>query len=297
MQVVKRYNDYITKRLEGESVISRATKYGYSAMSFATNLDSFVVAVLETKGYSFFEYHVKNGRFSVKDYVEEISPAMMEITPDLLQDDAVIRWWKNIFYEREGACTYDPYYNSCKIADGSEVTFKKIIEELSKYVESIIGGFSEHHPSLKSSLGVSQVFLTGELAKNPLFRYVMQEQNKHGKVAVLPENQQAKVPDENQIVTLPDEKLAQLSLNVTNPIDFKRLVDDSVNITFPLDSMDGDMMAGKSWKEVLVNEQEDYSVGDLKFKTLRLQVECDAFQNIFLLCRDLSGNRKVIQFN
>jgi hypothetical protein len=55
------------------------------------------------------------------------------------------------------------------------------------------------------------------------------------------------------------------------------------------------MVLGIEWKDTLVDNQSDYCVKDLGFKTVSLSVECDSFQNIFLSCLDINGNRKVLQ--
>jgi hypothetical protein len=195
-----------------------------------------------------------------------------------------MRWWKNVFFESDGVCTYDNYYDHYKIADDSEVTFGEIVKRLSDCISA-----------LQLPSGVSQVFLTGELAKNPMLRYVVQE--KIGNVHVLFENQQVESLNEHDVIVLPQEELSRLSLNTTKSIKLSELIDSSIYITVPLILMDGVMLSNKTWKDALVNEQEDYSVGGLKFKNLNLKVECDVFQNIFLLCKDLSDNRKVVHIN
>ena len=57
------------------------------------------------------------------------------------------------------------------------------------------------------------------------------------------------------------------------------------------------MMSETNWDSMLDNQRADYSVGNFDFKKVNVQVECDVFQNIFLICDDLDGNRKVKHIN
>ena len=105
------------------------------------------------------------------------------------------------------------------------------------------------------------------------------------------------IPDENEIVILPKERLDNIKLNVNESVNLTKLVATPLHITLPLDSLASKMSSDIKWEDILVDKQEDYSVVDLAFKTVCLEVECDCFQNIFLSCQDLKGNRKVIQLN
>lgn len=287
MDIENNYNEYLNRRLLGEDVISVATLYGFNALAANLAMDGFVVMELNKSNYSCYKYNVQDGRFRVTAYNKEaVSHDITQVlTDELLQNETIMRWWKSVFYESDGICTYDSYYDHYKIADGSEVDFKEIIKKLSERVSAM---------QLPVE-GMSQVLLTGELSKNPMLRYVVQE--KIGKALVLFENQQTESLNERDVIALPKEKLSQLSLNASESIKLMTLVDSPVNITLPLNSMGNVMLSRKTWKDALVNEQEDYSVGDLKFKKLNIQVECDVFQNIFLSCKDLSGKRKVIHVN
>jgi len=287
MVVENNYNEYLRKRLRGEDVVSVATLYGFNALASNKTLDSFIVMELNKSDYSYYKYKVQDGKYYVTDYKEEaVSHDITQVlTDELLQNETIMRWWKSVFYESDGICTYDHYYDLYKISDGNEVDFKDIIKNLSERVSAL---------QLPVE-GMSHVLLTGELSKNPMLRYVVQE--KIGKALVLPETQQTESLNEHDIVALPKEKLLQLSLKATESIKLMKLVDAPINITLPLDSTNGVILSDKTWKDALANEQEDYSVGDLKFKNLNIQVKCDVFQNIFLSCKDLSGNRKVLHLN
>ena len=196
------------------------------------------------------------------------------------------QWWKCVFYEYNGACTYDNYYNGLTISDESDVTFEKLINDVANCVSSL--------PFMGST---KQLFLTGDLMNNPVLRYVLQQQLKQGEVRLLRDVSLNEDVDENEIVILPD-RLDQLVLNTNEAVKLKEITSNPISITLPMDSMNNEMLAGIKWKDMFVDEQEvqkDYSVGNMDFKNISLRVECDAFQNVFLAGQDLRRNRKIMQ--
>lgn len=275
------------RKLSGEIIVSSATYMGYKAITTYQATDNFMVVVINKDNLSFYVYSVKEGKFCIKEYKESLHHTITDlITTELLQNNDVIKWWKCIFYEHDNVCTYDPYYDALKISDNSDITFKEIIERLSSHISS-----------LQLPTGISQMFLTGDLAANPLIKYVLQRLTASKSVLSLTDFIGNDIPDENEIVILPKERLNHMSLNVKGSVIFTELVPTSLNITLPLDSIGNLMSSDTKWEDMLVDKQQDYNVGNLAFKTISVRVECDSFQNIFLSCKDLRGNRKVKHFN
>lgn len=275
------------RKLSGEIIVSSATYMGYKAITTYQAPDNFMVVVMNMDNLSFYVYNVKEEKFCIKDYKESLQHTITDlITTELLQNNDDIKWWKCIFYEHDNVCTYDPYYDALKISDNSDITFKEIIERLSSHISS-----------LQLPTGISQLFLTGDLATNPLIKYVLQRLTASKSVLSLTDFTGNDIPDENEIVIVPKERLDHMSLNVKGSVNFTELIPTSLKITLPLDSIGNLMSSNTKWEDMLVDKQQDYNVGNLAFKTISVRVECDSFQNIFLSCKDLRGNRKVKQFN
>jgi hypothetical protein len=140
----------------------------------------------------------------------------------------------------------------------------------------------------------SQLFVTGDLAECSLVRYVLQLKFAPSHVHLLSVSSHDDF-DENQLVTLPAERLNQLALFVNGTLSYSTLASAPISVTLPLLSMDSEMTPGIKWEDMLTEQQKDYSVGNFDFKRMTIRVECDPFQNIFLSCTDIRGNRKVKQ--
>lgn len=288
MTIIKNKEEYIKRRALGEKVVPIATLFGYEAMTTNSKVDNFLVLEMGKSDFSFYLYKVSNGKFCVSDCKENAGHQIGNfLTPEMLANDAITRWWNCVFYEHDGVCTYDDYYNGLTISDNSDIKFEDLINNVADCVSSL---------SLPTS--TNQLFLTGDLKNNPVLRYVLQRQLEQGEVHLLPKVSLNEDVDENEIVILPMERLDQLALNTNEAVKLKEITSNPISITLPFDSMDNEMLSGIKWSDMLVDEQEkqkDYSVGNMDFKNISLCVECDAFQNIFLACQDLRGNRKIIQ--
>lgn len=283
---VNNYEDYCRRKLSGDDVVSVATKYGFEIMSLNMQLSQFVVLELNKNDYSFYEYEVIKSKFRVKEYSDAISYNITEvITNEMLQDEALLRWWNSVFYEQAGIRYYDKEYDTLRIANDCNTVFKDVIKEFSNSV-SLMDFPKKEFP----------IFLTGDLAENPLLQYVLQQQFSMKEIMVLTcKEKEDLAANENDIVVLPESKLNELKLNTNTPISLASIVSKPVRITLPLDSISSVMVLDKNWEDVLADKQKDYSVGNMDFKVISLHVECDPFQNIFLASRDIRGNRKVIQ--
>lgn len=290
MTIIKNNEEYINRRALGEKVVSIATLFGYEAMTTNLAVDNFVVLEMGKSDFSFYRYNVSDGKFCVLDYMENTGHRIGNfLTTEMLEDDAVARWWNCVFYERDGVCTYDDYYNSLTIYDNSDIKFEDLINNVAECVSSL---------SLPTS--TDHLFLTGDLMNNPVLRHVLQKQFGQGKVRLLQEVSLNEDVDENEIVILPMERLDQLALKTNEAVKLKEITSNPISITLPFDSKNNTVVADVKWKDLIVDKQEgqkDYSVGNLDFKIISLRVECDVFQNIFLACQDLRGNCKVLKIN
>ena len=282
MKFINDNSEYLERKLSGEDVISSATFYGKKASE--SMLKSFLVIVLNETNYSFYKYEVEDNRFFVTDFKESMSHELASIIPlSFVRDQASMKWWQQVFFEREGLCTYDTYYDSLKIAEDSEMTFKEANERLHKSLLNL------DLPPI-----TSDVFLTGEIV-SPMVRYNMQ--NIMGKYRVYPLllGLDTEPINENEIVSYPSEKLDKFILKANGGIMLSMLALDPVNITLPVVSCQEEMLSGTKWEDMLGDQQKDYTVGNYDYKIVTLKVECDPFQNAFLSCQDHKGNRKVIQ--
>lgn len=277
--------DYISRKRAGESVISALSVYGSRAMSIAPSAREFLVLMLNREDYSFFSYTVNEGRFRISSFKEAVPHEISRIlSGGLSQDDSVVRWWNCVFYDENGFCSYDTAYDSLEVFEGSNETFGQLLRQL-----------SDTFSRLDLPTRVSHVFLAGELLKNAAVRYIVQQYYASRQLSVLPEIAGDVTIDENRLVTLPDEQLNRMSIEINGSIPFSAFVSSPVLLTLPLDSVNDQMVENYSWNAILSDQEEDFSVEEMHFKNIWLQVECDALQNIFLASRDMKGSRKVIQ--
>ena len=136
-------------------------------------------------------------------------------------------------------------------------------------------------------------FIHGDLSQSPLIRYVLQQMTGFP-VKVLPKQEKEVSFNENAETDIPEEKLSHLSFSM--PISFYQMTSKPVTITFPISSFESELVSGIPWKSLLADDSIDYCVGELGFKVIKLFVECDPFQNVFLSSIDTHGNRRVIRY-
>ena len=282
MRCIYNYEEYIRRKISGEDVVSAATLYGIKAKD--RNSEDFMVVVLNETDCSFYKYVLKDGRFHVTDYQEVIKHGMADFLPlSMVQNMDTMKWWNHVFFERNGICTYDAHYDTLRIAEDSEMTFKELMERTAQSL-----------PSLRLPPITTQVYLTGDLAC-PVFRYVLQQANPSYNAWALPAISENENLDENEVVPVPMELFDQLAINANGGMAFSLFARAPVVVNMPILSKDSEMVMGTKWEDMLVDQQIDYTVGNFDFKIIRLRVECDPFQNAFLSCQDTRGNRKVRQ--
>ncbi len=286
MNCIYNTKDYLKRKLLGEDVVSAATIYGYQAK--LTNLASatFAVLVINMDDFSLFKYKMSEGRFHVDEYRESVPHSLPDVvSSNMMYDKAIQRWWDTVFFEHNGECTYDAYYDSLNISEKSDVTFKELMEKVS----SIISTFQL--PKTSNTL-----FLSGDYANNNLVRYVLRQELSMKQIIVLPNSDGKEVFEENCIVSLP-KIISEGSLSTFPLVKLDTLLTNNVNVTLPLDSAEGFLINKLKWKDLLVDMDKDYSAGNLDFKMISVFVECDVFQNTFLSCQDSRGNKKVVQLS
>lgn len=276
---------YLIKRLAGEDVTSVVALFGVQAMAMHKTSSNFTVLAVNVEDFSFYRYDVVQDRFRVLDFEESTPHSLADVvSPAMLQNEKMLKWWNCVFFERDGKRTYDSFYDNLHIADDTDVTFKDVIE-----------GFGSAISKMPLSKLGNHVFLTGDLAENPLFQYVLQS-HLSKEISILRCNEETISYSENEMVILPKEKLDGLKLNTNINMDLASMVNKPINITLPLDSstLDSMMLSNIKWEAICIDSRKDYSINDLDFKTVKLHVEYDVFKNIFLYCEDMSGNQKVI---
>ena len=277
--------DYLEKRLAGKDVTSAVALFAIQAMAMHKASSNFTVLAVNMKDFSFFRYDVVQDRFRVLDFEESTPHSFADVvSPAMLQNEKMLKWWNCVFLERDGKRTYDSFYDDFHFADNTNVTFKDVIK-----------GFGSALSKMPLSKLGNPVFLAGDLAENPLLQYVLQS-HLSNEISVLHCDEEITSYSEIKMVILPKEVLERLKLETNIAIDLASMVNEPINITLPLDSstMDSKMLPNIKWGDLLLDNQEDYSVNGLDFKTIKLHIECDSFQNVFLYCEDMSGNQKVI---
>lgn len=277
--------NYIERKLAGEDVISPGSLYGHMALSERPQSDAFLVLNIDLERMSFYQYVSKSGRIRIVDYREDVSHAITELLDaNVWLDAATGRWWNCVFFDCNGHLNYDPSYDVLSISDNSDVPFKTLLD-----------GVLTIFTSLFQTSNKAPLFICGELCQSPLIRYVLQQMTGFP-VMVLSQQEKDLSFNENEVAAIPEEKLSQLSINSGTPISFRQMTSKPVAITFPISSLDSELTSDVPWKSLISDNSIDYSVGEMGFKMVRLFVEYDSFQNVFLSSNDTRGNRKVIRY-
>ncbi len=286
MNVISDHSDYLQRRLSGESVISIASMFGIGALKQVPVLKDFDVLSLYRDVYSVYSYQAENGKFCVTDMHESLSHALEEKLPSaLLMDQNTMRWWNCVFFEQDGKRRYDAAYDDLIVSEGNTLCFKDVINSARQELSQLL-----------ISKQATHIFLAGDLATNPLIQYILQVLFPTKRISTLHQEQNKDI--EEHLFVIPNKRLEKMSLRTNQIITLSSLASQPIHITIPLDSsMDSIMLPDLKWKDMLTDEQKDYSVNNLDFKKIQLRVDYDVFSNIFVTSEDMHGHRKVVQIN
>ena len=162
MRIAEDTQTYLQHKLLDINLISPGSAYGMSAMQ--KTKEDFAVVQLERGTYSFYTYHVENGRFRINNYEEHCPHNLFEDIPDgILENAETQKWHRCVFCTQNDSSYYDTEYDNLRIAEGSELTFREVLGKMSSAMQN-----------MRRSLDEPTLFLTGCYAENPLVRYVFQ---------------------------------------------------------------------------------------------------------------------------
>ena len=281
MTLINNNTEYIHRKLNGEDVVPVATLYGFQAMRCASG--DFLVVEFNEDNHSV--YHYKDTYFRISEYKESLFHSLPSVIRDFyINNKSVKKWWNSVFYESNGKCLYDFSYDSLRISEESPIPFFKLIAEVSDFIRDL------HFPTLSSDL-----FLTGDLSRCPVVRYVFQQMVRGYNVNVLSPVSEEDYINKPLLVPVPQIILEAIQFSVNDAVPFKMKVAQPVKIRLPLCSLDKEIMPGVRWTDMVCDKRKDYSVGNFEFKIIFLLLESDPFQNVFLSCFDMNGNRIVKQ--
>lgn len=283
MQVVNTYEEYLNRKTLGEDVISEASVLGVSALQ-KTNED-FCVLTLASSTYCYYVYEVKDNKFHIADFRENVPHNLPEIIASgLLTNSKTQEWWNAVFHETASGIEYDDYYDTLRISDDADVTFGELIEQLKSGLHS-----------LENLLLNRVLVLSGEYNISPI-RYLCSAVLGAKEVQMIDSVAPSEI-NESQHVILPVDKMTTVVAVQGRPT-LSTLSNSAVRLSFPMDpvTLESYVCNNITWKELIDSEaQHDYMANDCKFKYIDIHVECDAYGNLFLTCKDLLGNKKLKQ--
>lgn len=288
MLIIKDQTDYIQRRLAGEDVIPRAYLYGLIAVEKEQSADEVMVISISHLDFSVYIYEIKNGDFKVASFQENANHSLSEaITEDVL-DEQTQAWWKAVFYEIDGRCTFDPAYASFKVAENRSQTFQEMIQ-------SVILSLNQ----MKLTRVPPTVCIVGEYSSNPLVRYVIQQElsahNDSIKLIPCEDIKSDSFEGSQNRIVYSTERIQALPMQVNKALYLNEILQQPMTITFPLQCIDNVLVDGVVWSQLVSDNSPDYSVGNYEFKHLILQAECDVYGFIFLSCSDVHNNRKIVK--
>ena len=248
--------------------------------------------ILEISGTSIVNHPFKmvNGqvRASLPSIVD-ISGLKDVLSSDLLNDDHTKRWWKAVFFEEEGSCTFDPYYGNLPISDLQGYEDR----HLDEFIEKIEKIFKD---AINLSLFSRKIYLVGEKVCHPL-RYVLQSLFQNSEVVVAPEYDETAML-EKEMILCPHEELKKCKIAVENA-SASDITEQEVRVWIPLNEMDLNSEFSKNckWSDLIKDMEFCYSVGKIEFKILYLSVHYDVYGNIFVNSRDINGKKVTKKIN
>lgn len=283
MRIIKHYSDYISIKKDYQDVISWAEYVGIELLSHVDVTTLYVIR-FNKNDYDYYRYAYQNQTFKITNLKEHIQHPLNTIFPDeMLSDTKTIRWWNQVFFESgKEEYTFDPYYRNLKVADNANKIFNNLIDELAALIK-------EWDISPKIT-----IYLNGDFCNCIPLLYVLQL-SKNCKVRILPQIRalQNNIIMEKHLVK-PDN-LLNFHIETQKRIRLSEITGrKKIFITLPLyDNILSSRAIEKfTWKDLLQNENPDYTVCDKPFKRLKLSTDTDCFQNIFLHIQDSTKHYK-----
>lgn len=286
MCIVKEQAEYNRRRLAGENVVPIAHIYGLTAIEYRQSASEVMAISIEEQTLSAYIYEIKDRKFRIVSFVENIVHTLSEVLKDDLWNGQTEAWWKAVFYEIDGQCSYDHAYDTLKPTEGSSQGFKDVIDAVSHAFNEL------DFPSVPPV-----VCLVGEYSSNPLVRYVLQEKlSVNNSIQLIPCDikKTDSFEDFPNQVFLPAEKKQATPLLVDGGIPIDAIFLKPITVTFPLSCTDNVLVNNLKWTQLVSYKSPDYKVGNLEFKLLFLKAECDVYGSVFLSCSDLYGNQSIV---
>lgn len=282
MEIVDTYELYLKRRLEGEDVLPSAYVYGLAASNLTNG--PFAVLDLNDDYFSLYTYiRDCNGRFAVTGFSERVSHGLHDVINDKMKV-ATTRWWNIVFYESDGICQYDLYYDNLPIADGCKMTFGELLSRLKDTIVQM----------MPNDFATGNLFLAGSWIDCRPLRWLFQQQY-GARFAILPQIELSK--PESDAVVRPEKELSDNVLKVTGGVSVNALAEQSLLVTYPVSCSDEVAFGEMGWSSLIPSDKPEYTINvggeDVAFKRLLIGADYDVFGNVFLSCSDSYGNSRI----
>ncbi len=134
---------------------------------------------------------------------------------------------------------------------------------------------------------------------NPLVRYVLQQklttQDRSIRLITCEDIKTNNYDGPQNRIIYPTEIIQTLPMQINGGLYLDVIMQQPITITFPLLCINNVLVNDIRWSQLINDSSPDYSVGNLEFKYLFLQAECDVYGFIFLSCVDIHGNRLIVK--
>ena len=287
MRVIKDHADYTDRRLAGEKVIPRAYLYGLTAVEKGQSANEVMVISISSDDFSAYIYEIKDGNFRIRSFQEKVHHSLSEVLTNDIMDSQTLAWWKAVFFEKDGQCTYDQVYDTFRVSEKGTQTFQEMIQSVNQSFKNL------NLPAIPSI-----VCIVGEYSMNPLVRYVLQQKlNPHNNIHLIPCEDittDTFKGSQNRIIH-PTEEIQALPMRINGVFFTDLFMQQPIPITFPLLCIDNVLINDIPWSRLVSDRTPDYRVGNIEFKHLFLQADCDVYGSIFLSCMDIRRNRSIVK--
>lgn len=287
MRIIKDQIDYTERRLAGEEVIPRAYLYGLTAVEKGRSANEVMVISISSLDLSAYIYEIKDENFRITSFQENVHHSLSEVLTNELLNQQTLAWWKAVFFEKDGQCTYDQAYDEFRVSEKDTQTFQEMIQSVKQSFEG-----------LNLPVVPSIVCIAGEYSMNPLVRYVLQQELAfHNIIHLIPcedITSDTFEGSQNKIIH-PTVKIQALPMRIDGVLFTDLFMQQPIPITFPLLCIDNILVNDIPWSRLVSDRRPDYRAGDLDFKLLYLQADCDVYGSVFLSCMDIRRNRSIVK--